>query len=348
MDKLNQRQIKILEQLGIKELSISELQNYFPEFTKITLNRDLKKLIDLNLIESIGKARATRYSINQSSRFLAQINPNEYFKQDIDDRNILKNFNMEIFETLKSVKTFFSESEKDFLLKLNEEFQVNYKKASKVIREKELERFVIELSWKSSKIEGNTYNLLDTETLIKSQKRAKGKSEQEALMILNHKKAFDFIYQDPKYFKTWTKNKLTELHFLLLEGLEVSSKPRENKVKITGSNFEPLDDQWQIEEALTKFMDLINTSSKSTLDKALLCLAILSYIQIFEDGNKRTSRLAANASLLANGYCPLSFRSIDEDEYKKAVLLFYEQNNLNYLKKLFIEQFEYACENYLA
>ena len=167
-------------------------------------------------------------------------------------------------------------------------------------------------------------------------------------MILNHKKAFDFIYQDPKYFKTWTKNKLTELHFLLLEGLEVSSKPRENKVKITGSNFEPLDNQWQIEEALTKFMDLINTSSKSTLDKALLCLAILSYIQIFEDGNKRTSRLAANASLLANGYCPLSFRSIDEDEYKKAVLLFYEQNNLNYLKKLFIEQFEYACENYLA
>ena len=95
-----------------------------------------------------------------------------------------------------------------------------------------------------------------------------------------HKAAFDFIFQDPKYFTHWTLAKLTELHGLLTDGL---------------------DNQWQIKEALNKFITLINSFS-SGLDKALLCLSILAYIQVFEDGNKRTSRLAANACLLAENY----------------------------------------------
>jgi Fic family protein len=124
----------------------------------------------------------------------------------------------------QSVPTFFSESELQYLKQLNEIYQSNYLKANKSIRDKELERFTIELSWKSSKIEGNTYSILDTETLIKSHKRAKGKSEGEAKMILNHKAAFDFIFQDPKYFTHWTLIKLTELHGLLTEGLVMPTR----------------------------------------------------------------------------------------------------------------------------
>jgi Fic family protein len=92
--------------------------------------------------------------------------------------------------------------------------------------------------------------------------------------------------------------KLTELHGLLTEGLDINRAIRESQVRITGTNFLPLDNQWQIKEALNKFITLINSFS-SGLDKALLCLSILAYIQVFEDGNKRTSRLAANACLLA-------------------------------------------------
>ncbi len=345
--KLNERQKLILSHLQIAKSSVSQIADLMNDASRATLNRDLLKLESLGLIYKEGRARATLYVLNKSSALLLPIDPDSYFADDIDERKIITNFNMDIFETLNSVPTFFSESELQYLKQLNEIYQSNYLKDNKSIRDKELERFTIELSWKSSKIEGNTYSILDTETLIKSHKRAKGKSEEEAKMILNHKAAFDFIFQDPKYFTHWTLIKLTELHGLLTEGLDINRAIRESQVRITGTNFLPLDNQWQIKEALNKFITLINSFS-SGLDKALLCLSILAYIQVFEDGNKRTSRLAANACLLADNYCPLSFRSINEDEYKKAVLLFYEQNNLSYLKTLFIEQFKFACENYLS
>lgn len=73
---------------------------------------------------------------------------------------------------------------------------------------------------------------------------------------------------------------------------------------------------------------------------------MISYIQPFEDGNKRTSRLLGNALLLANGYCPLSYRSVDEVEYKKAIILFYERNSVLYFKGMFIDQFKQAVENF--
>jgi Fic family protein len=85
---------------------------------------------------------------------------------------------------------------------------------------------------------------------------------------------------------------------------------------------------------------------KFPLAKALLSLSLISYIQPFMDGNKRTSRLMANAVLLANDWAPLSYRSIDEAEYKKAIILFYEQNNLLYLKKLLMEQYDFSVRNY--
>jgi len=75
-------------------------------------------------------------------------------------------------------------------------------------------------------------------------------------------------------------------------------------------------------------------------------ISLISYIQPFEDGNKRTARLAGNAILLANNVCPLSFRSIEESDYKKATLLFYEQNNARFLKELFISQFKFSINNY--
>jgi len=77
-------------------------------------------------------------------------------------------------------------------------------------------------------------------------------------------------------------------------------------------------------------------------------MLLIAYIQPFEDGNKRTSRLMGNAVLLAHDICPLSYRSVKDSEYKKAVLLFYEQNNISYFKQLFIEQFKFAVNNYFG
>jgi len=106
-----------------------------------------------------------------------------------------------------------------------------------------------------------------------------------------------------------------------------------------------LDNEFQIREALECTCKLINNKT-NVFEKALLALVLLSYIQAFIDGNKRTARILSNAILIAWGYCPLSFRTVDSIEYKKAMLIFYEQNNIVAFKKIFIEQYEFAVKNY--
>ena len=91
--------------------------------------------------------------------------------------------------------------------------------------------------------------------------------------------------------------------------------------------------------------NLINMKS-NVFEKALLTIVLLSYIQAFTDGNKRTARITSNAVLIANGYCPLSFRTVDSIDYKKAMLIFYEQNNLYAFKQIFIQQYQFAVKEY--
>ena len=116
-------------------------------------------------------------------------------------------------------------------------------------------------------------------------------------------------------------------------------------VGIVGTNYKPLDNSYQIKEALKNLIEVINKTD-NPIEKALISVLMIAYIQPFEDGNKRTSRILGNALLLANNYCPLSYRSVDEIEYKKAIILFYEQNNASYFKRLFIEQFRQAVSKY--
>ena len=164
-------------------------------------------------------------------------------------------------------------------------------------------------------------------------------------MILNHKKTLDYIRKNKKYFKKISIRKIEDIHYLLTEKLGISKGLRKSAVGIVGTKYKPLDNGFQIKEALEKTCRLINRE-KNSFSKTILLMVLISYIQPFEDGNKRTSRLMGNAILIADNICPLSYRSIDEVEYKKAVILFYEQNNINYFKRLFIEQFESAVKNY--
>jgi Fic family protein len=90
---------------------------------------------------------------------------------------------------------------------------------------------------------------------------------------------------------------------------------------------------------------LIN-SKENIFEKALLVLVLISYIQPFSDGNKRTARIISNAILINNNYCPISFRTIESIAYKKAMLVFYEQTNINPFKRVFMNQFEFAVNTY--
>ncbi len=343
----NKRQdyiLKLLEGgvgLSIAEI-IRELQKGFGQVTKITVNRDLVYLTRAGLIESHGKARATRYKISIHYNLIRNIDVEDYFKNGPDKRRIQESFNFSIFDLLEDI---FSDHEQKYLEDLNQEFHNNVRRLSPTILKKELERLIIEFSWKSSQIEGNTYTLLETEALILRQKEAEGHNKKEATMILNHKKALDFILNNKKDFQDITAGKIEYIHSLIVDGLQVPKNIRKSLVGITGTRYRPLDNQWQIKEALEDLCKLVN-GEENIFAKSMILSLMIAYIQPFEDGNKRTARMLGNAILLAWGSCPLSYRSASEEEYKKAVLLFYEINNLNYYKRLFINQFEFAVKNY--
>jgi Fic family protein len=166
-------------------------------------------------------------------------------------------------------------------------------------------------------------------------------------MLLNHKSTIEHILSDSEEYKQLNINNLIDLHSLLISKLAIDKHIRRRLVGITGTNYRPLDNEFQIKEALEKTFDLVNNES-DPFTKAILVSALLDYIQAFEDANKRLSRMTTNAILIAHNYCPLSYRSIDVNEYKKAILLFYEQNNIKYLKELLINQYEFAVNNYFC
>lgn len=138
---------------------------------------------------------------------------------------------------------------------------------------------------------------------------------------------------------------IEEIHVLLTNQLGISKNIRSRIVGITGTAYNPLDNKFQIKESLQEMCDLIN-SKENIFEKAFLAILLISYIQPFEDGNKRTARMIGNALLFNKDACLLSYRNVSVLDYKKAILLFYEQNNLAMFKKIFIEQNMFAVSNY--
>lgn len=309
-----------------------------------TIKRILFKNIELKYVNVVGKGKNTRYRISDYFQFLYPINVADYFKKEIDERNIINAFNFNLFELFKK-NTVFKKEELDSLYGLQNKFTENTKHLTVLEYQAELERLAIDLSWKSSQIEGNTYSLLETERLLKDRETASGKTKEEAVMLLNHKEAIDFIVANPDYLETLTVAKLEGIHSLLIKDLGVDKNIRKRRVGITGTNYRPLDNEFQIREALELMCEIINKEN-NVFVKSLYSLVFLSYIQAFNDGNKRTARIVSNAILISKKYCPMSFRTVDTIEYKKAMLVFYEQNNIYPFKNIFLDQFEFAVNNY--
>lgn len=310
-----------------------------------TLKRVLSQLTNFKLVEVNGVGKATTYSFSEISQLFYPIDLDTYFEKESDFRNIKDSFNHELISKILSEVDIFNEDETSKLNNLQNQFIKNIDGISEVIYQKEMERLAIDLSWKSSQIEGNTYSLLETELLLKEKITAQGKTKDDAVMLLNHKEAIDFILEQPDYLNPLTVRRIEDIHSILMKELGISRNIRTSKVGISGTNYTPLDNEYQIGEALYEMCRLINKKS-FVFEKAFLTLILLSYIQPFVDGNKRTARIVSNALLIANKYCPLSFRSVDSLHYKKAMLVFYEQNNLQPMKEIFIDQYEFAVNNY--
>ena len=310
-----------------------------------TLKRMIAAGIKAGDIVAEGKARATRYRLSPQAQLLMPLNLDTYFALEMDERQVQSSYNFELINGLLAETRLFSDKEQSHLDALQDEFRQHVNELTDNEYRKEMERLGIDLSWKSSQIEGNTYTLLETERLLRESKTAEGKSKEEAVMLLNHKDALSFVLDNPDYLKELTVSHIEDIHQLLTKDLSIDKGLRRHRVGITGTNYHPLDNEFQIREAMREACELINSKS-NIFEKALLTLILLSYIQPFSDGNKRTARITSNAILIANDYCPLSFRSVDSIDYKKAMLIFYEQNSLYAFKQIFMEQFEFAVKEY--
>jgi len=294
-------------------------------------------------IISKGAGRSVSYSVSTLGKIFADINLKEYCDIEPDKRYGLKKYNFDLFDSLPP--ELFNEKEQDILNEATIVYEERTKSIPPAIQKKELERLIIELSWKSSKIEGNTYTLLDTEKLILENKEALGHNKAEAQMILNHKDAFNYIKENAKQFKTLTKVNLEDLHKIMVKDLSVGFGFRQKPVGVTGSKYQPLDNIHQISEAV-EALSVAVSKMATAYGKAMLAILGISYIQPFEDGNKRTARLMANALLVANSKAPLSYRSVEENEYREAMLVFYELNSIIPFKKIFVGQYDFAARNY--
>jgi len=309
-----------------------------------TVKRILTQLLAEKYIISEGKGKGTKYFISPSYELLHSIDLDSYYEKEIDGRQIKEEFNLEIFELLGRTE-ILNKTELSKLADLQAKYAENISQLSDFEYKKELERLSIDLSWKSSQIEGNTYSLLETERLLKDKETAAGKTKEEAIMLLNHKDAIDFIVENPDYLIPLTISKIEDIHSLLIKDLAIDKNLRKRRVGISGTNYRPLDNEFQIREALDSASKLVNRK-ENIFEKALLILVLISYIQPFMDGNKRTARIVSNAILMNYKHCPISFRTVDSIDYKKAMLLFYEQNNISRFKEIFINQFEFAVKTY--
>ena len=230
--------------------SLEILEGLNLDMSVATLRRKLQTLVAADLINAIGELKSRKYEISNGFEIIRPIDMNQYFEKEIDDRVIQDKFNSGLInDTLQNI-SIFTNTELDHLKKLQETFTSNLSKLTRSEYKKELERLAIDLSWKSSQIEGNTYSLLETERLLKDKETAAGKTKDEATMLLNHKDALDFIIGNPTYINPLTVSCIEDIHSILVQDLDISRNIRSRRVGISGTNYKPLENEFQINEAL--------------------------------------------------------------------------------------------------
>ena len=213
-----------------------------------------------------------------------------------------------------------------------------------------LNRLLIDLSWASSHLEGNTYSRLDTRELIEHGRAAHGKALMETQMILNHKAAIELLVDniDSAGFNRYT---LMSLHSVLAENLLPNpadeGRIRQHAVEIGQSVYRPLSTQPQIEDALATLLDKAGQIA-DPFEQSFFMMVHLPYLQPFADINKRTSRLAANLPLFRANLCPLTFLDVPEAAYTCATLGVYEMTRVELLRDLYVWAYERSTQEYLA
>jgi len=334
-------------------------------FAPRTLQFRLNHLIAAGRLAKEGEGRATRYRMplpgqtaiipttrNEPAAFDLPISPagqaiRSYLSLPLAARKPV-GYNRAFLDSYRPNETFYlAAGERARLAEIG---QPSFAAPAGTYARQILNRLLIDLAWNSSRLEGNTYSLLDTKRLIEFGEQAEGSSRLEAQMILNHKDAIEFLVSSAEEigFNRYT---ILNLHGILAQNLlpdeGAPGRLRRIGVGIEKSAFHPLAVPQWIEEC---FEQLLATAAaiRDPFEQALFVMAQLPYLQPFDDVNKRVSRLAANIPFIQRNVSPLSFTDVPQSLYTEAVLGVYELNRIDLLKDLFLWAYARSAQHYAA
>ncbi len=326
-----------------------------------TLQRRLANLVDTGQILKKGTKKAARYypahlSLKSDN---SQIRYKTHAIFSPESKNILKfldiplharkkvSYNRDFLDSYTPNLTMYvPKNLREQLFKEGERFDKAL--AAGTYARQICQRLLIDLSYNSSRLEGNTYSRLDTEKLVEEGISAEGKIHEETVMIMNHKEAILFLVENAQEIEL---NSLTirNLHHLLAQDLLANPQSCGNvrtiEVDIGQSTYKPLNNPHQLKE-LFELVLFKARKIEDPFEQSFFLLVHLAYLQTFEDVNKRTSRLSCNIPFIKENLCPLSFTDVARDDYTAALLAIYEKNNIEPMLELYAWAYLRSCEQY--
>ena len=340
-----------------------------------TLQRYLTHLVKEGRLQAEGKARAVRYRISSEIEISPRLHSVDIVAEEpIAEYKIEKliplstialsiqenvrkpiqarrpvGYNRDFLINYRPNETYYlSESIRKHLLQKGKP-QENHRPAGTYAKQI-LNRLLIDLSWNSSRLEGNTYSLLETERLLELGEAPEGKNSREAQMILNHKAAIEFLVESADHlrFNTYT---ILNLHAFLSDNLLSDQREcgslRSKPVGIAKSVYQPLAIPQLIYDY---FQQILDTAEAITdpFEQSFFVMVQMPYLQPFLDVNKRVSRLAANIPFIRQNLCPLSFVDVPEKAYISGLLGVYELNRIEMLREVYVWAYERSCLLYMA
>jgi hypothetical protein len=326
-------------------------------FNRRTLQRRLARLEKAERILIVGAGRATRYlpivfakkSIETNNDIFLSIDAQEIQNRVSRPLSARKpiSYQREFIDSYQpNVTWYLPAAIRNHLMDNGRRISIDYA-AGTYIRQI-LDRLLIDLSWASSRLEGNTYSLLETERLFAFGEAASGKTPFETQMVLNHKAAIEFLV-DVVDENGFDRRTILNLHALLSDNLlgnpSASGRLRAIPVGIGKSVYKPLAVPRLIDEIFCQILDTAAAIS-DPFEQAFFVTVHLPYLQPFEDVNKRVSRLAANIPLIHHNLSPLSFVDVPEDLYIEGLLGVYELNRIELMRDVFVWTYERSCDRY--
>ena len=344
--------------------NIEQIEAQLPQPpTRRTLQRWLNALVGQGRLRKEGQARSTRYLLPvQAAPEAADAAPGDVFfplsdearaidiavRQPVQHRTPV-GYRRSFLDSYRPNTTFYLPAALRAELQALGQVAAHNEPAGTYARSI-ANRLLIDLSWNSSRLEGNTYSLLETERLLSAGDAAEGKGALEAQMILNHKAAIEFL-MDCTPDMGFNRYTLLNLHALLSDNLlpdpTASGRLRTVAVGIGQAVFLPLEGPQLIAECFAQVLDTA-AAIQDPLEQAFFAMVHLPYLRPFEDVNKRVSRLAANIPLIQHNLCPLSFVDVPPAAYISAMLGVYELNRIELLRDVFAWAYKRSCARYSA